>query len=748
MHAIMPDSDLDNSAVALVNHINAAITNVRLYPPKSALIVSSMERLNAAFAHLLSQTPAISYAESGKKLLIQGEPLAEKTQNRPQIKAFMAMLLEYGIKSITFKQGLTSPEINDFLQLLGNPPDDVSAGGLQELMAQKGINNIRIDEKIYVERGSDQSIVAGMDFTDEEIGRAVFGEQAVSAEARAQLREMAGNPEWLSRVFQAGVRQLLDSAEGLSTEENARQLGLLIDSLTDISDLERKEVLSSLVGSMAEMEERVLFTLFAHNLETVFGTNMFENLVNGLDENRFKQVYGRVEQMMAANSPSGGAPLGHVLELMRRTEKAKSIGFSGAGSEADTQTAKNDASRLAARELKMGFNRLLSGDVTVLPSLTEMDEMGRALATFVAKGQPPLLNILFDKLLLGLQSADPRVKESAGEVAAALDDALAGAGRLNERFEFSKRLVTWLKHEKSMSKAFELVSAKMESIAQSLIRDERIRDAAPVLEAYQFLEAGDPARDEAIQALAAKQLENLVSDEFLDFLLREKTAKTGELSEEDDYSLELMGTAIIERLFDRLYNSHNRSERNRIVQLITRIGAPARRPLLERLRQGGPWFYVRNLVMLLGRIGDEQHMNTLSRCLEDSDFRVQREAVLAIQNIGGTEAGDLLLKRLEDVSDPVKSVIISVLGMMNYQKALPYLIMKLEDRGLGESREARAEINAKICEALGRMGDARARPLLEQVARSRKIFWASAYDPKVRAAAASALAHIEQAGTG
>ncbi len=480
---------MDTSAVALVNHINAAITNVRLYPPKSALIASSMERLNAAFTDLLSQTTAISYSESGKKLLVQGEPLAEKTQNRPQIKAFMAMLLKFGIKSITFQQGLTSREINDFLQLLGNPPDaGGDASGLQELMAQKDIRHIRIDEKIYVERGGDQSIVAGMAVSDEEIGRAVFGEQGVSAEARAQLREMASNPEWLSRVFQAGVRQVLDSAENPSSGEKARQLALLVDSLTDISDLERKEVLSSLVSSMAEMEEGVLFALFAHNLETVFGRNMFENLVNGLDEGRFKQVYGRVEQMMAADSPNAGAPLGHVLELLRGTQQAKTLGFSGPDSETDPQAAKSDSARVSARELKMGFNRLLSGEVTVLPRLAEMSGMNRALDTFVSKGQPPLLNILFDKLLQGLQNADPRVKESAGEVAAALDDSLAAAGRLNERFEFSKRLVTWLKHEKTMSKPFEQVSAKLEAIAQALIRNGRIRDAAPVLEAYQFQE--------------------------------------------------------------------------------------------------------------------------------------------------------------------------------------------------------------------------------------------------------------------
>jgi len=128
--------------------------------------------------------------------------------------------------------------------------------------------------------------------------------------------------------------------------------------------------------------------------------------------------------------------------------------------------------------------------------------------------------------------------------------------------------------------------------------------------------------------------------------------------------------------------------------------------------------------------------------LDDSDFRIQREAVLAIQNFGGEKAGKVLLNRLDRVSDETKPMIISVFGLMNYRDALPYLIMSLENRSLGQTKAASVEINAKICEALGRMGDAKALPVLEKVARTRGFLGLKTYDPKVKTAAEKALTEI------
>ena len=145
----------------------------------------------------------------------------------------------------------------------------------------------------------------------------------------------------------------------------------------------------------------------------------------------------------------------------------------------------------------------------------------------------------------------------------------------------------------------------------------------------------------------------------------------------------------IERLLDRLHSSGNRSERNRILQVLTQIGNPAAAPIIERLKQAGPWCYIRNLIMLLGRIGNESHVNVLDPLIKDEDPRVQREAVFAVLNIGGKKKGEILINYLYSVDDEVKGLIISGLGTIKYHQAVSKMIDILESQALGKTKKSK-----------------------------------------------------------
>ena len=751
----MPETATPHKAIELLNHLNAAITNVRLYPPASALIARSIDRLNGSLAAILADEPAIVYAESEKNLLIQGAPLSEKEQQKPQIQSFLTMLLERGIKSLSFEQGTTDTELNAFVQLLGNPPaDQEGAGELKQLLAERQISHILIDEKIYVERDAGQSILSEMDISDEDIARAVFGEAAVSEEAMDTLRELARQPEWLSRVFQTGVKQAAASGHPLRSDLSER-FSRMIDDLAAFSPVDRQEISQAIIDDKADMVDSVLQTLLTQNLNSIFGARFFEEIAQSLDRETFDRLLARVEEMVQAAPAEAEESLREVLQALnaagypREAEKAeppeKTVG-PGSKDAAPAEAAASDATgvKSPAEDIKTALNQLLKGDTEVLPRLTLMAGINQAVEKLAATGRAETVNALFDRLMEGLESSDTAVKDGAAEMIANMDQQMAANNRLTERIEWSKKLSEWVKQEAEISAAFETVSRQLQEMSENLIRQDRAEDAAHILEAYHFLESGNLSKDQAVQALAANMLQNLATDDILELLLKEKSEKSQRDGEADIYSLVILGTTTIERLLDRLRDSHNRQERNRIVQVVTRIGEPAVQPVVERLNQEGPWYYIRNLVLLLGRIGNAGHMALAEQFLEDSDFRIQREAVLAIQNIGRERAGKVLLNRLDKVSDEAKAMIVSVLGLMNYRDALPYLIMSLENRSLGQTKEATVEINAKICEAMGQMGDAKARPVLEKVIRFRSLLGRKTYDPKVKSAAEKALAKISR----
>jgi hypothetical protein len=745
----MPASSPNDKEIGLIGHINAAVTNMRLYPPTSALIQKSVSRLEAAFEEIFGHWGTLTYAESEKNLLVQGEPLSTKEQKKPQIRSFLSLLRELGIKSVSFEKGLAGAEIQTFLHLLSAPAEEGTSagGGFSGRLAGAELPHIRVDERIYVEHNADRSILAGMQVGHEVIERAVFGDTAVSKKSRDRLREMAKDPEWVSHVFEAGVRHLVSESTDMSQEAIRERLSGLIDAVGHISSRKRKDLLIDITRTMAETKEAEVFAALSRNVAAIFGKGDFREAAGSMDRHTFQKIYRRLVGSLQASPSEVDPQLRQTLELMGRVGKEKRFEASDRESgpeERGVDGASASIAGIEAEGLQSLFARIFKGDVSVLPRLEALEGADEAFSKLASEGRQTTLRLLAARLAEGLSLTDPEVRSSAAEVFKKFDRLLAESGRTSERVELGAALTAWASRQAGLSETFETVSRHLQELSLELIREGRVRDVVPILEVYRRMKSGDLSADEALQAFSANLLQSLVTEDILDLLLRKKGEESLDQQTEDVCRLLCDNETFVGRLLDRLHDSPNRTERNRVIQLVTRIGKPAVGAVLQRLSRKGPWYYRRNLVLLLGRIGDEEHVETIERHLDDSDFRVQREAVLALQNLCGREAGKRFLQHLDRINDDVKPVIISVLGMIDYQQAIPYLMMKLEKRDLGKTKEAKAAINAKICETLARMGDARVVPLLTKIARPKKLMGSLTYDPRVREAAVRALSEFDR----
>ena len=106
----MADLDVIQKALDALVLMNTAIKNVRLYPPTSASIISTIDKLHYAFQEMFQTREEITFAESEKTVLICGEPLNQKDQERTHVKALLQLLLNYGLKSLSFRKGLEKTE--------------------------------------------------------------------------------------------------------------------------------------------------------------------------------------------------------------------------------------------------------------------------------------------------------------------------------------------------------------------------------------------------------------------------------------------------------------------------------------------------------------------------------------------------------------------------------------------------------------------------------------------------------------
>ncbi|MBU0988997.1 MAG: hypothetical protein KJ823_02310, partial [Proteobacteria bacterium] len=164
----MTDPVIIEKAIEAIVVLNATITNLRLYPPTSSMISNSIERADTFLQAIFEQEDSVVFAESEKSLIISGLALNEKDQKRPQVIAFIQLMLNFGIKSIVFEKGLDRDELLTFLKAVGQKPENViREDGLERLMTGK-IRHILLDQKLYVAVDKDQRVVSAGEIRDRE----------------------------------------------------------------------------------------------------------------------------------------------------------------------------------------------------------------------------------------------------------------------------------------------------------------------------------------------------------------------------------------------------------------------------------------------------------------------------------------------------------------------------------------------------------------------------------------------------
>ncbi len=745
----MNNDDIQKSVIDLISSMNTAINNIRLYPPTSALIVTAVNRIHTAMVGILKHSDTIEYGEAERSLLVQGEPLSEKEQVRLPIFSFLKVMLGWKIRSLSFKKGISNRELLNFIQIIGQNPEDLTDDkNVRQQIQEHKITHIQIDEKIYVEKDSGQSIVAGMDISDENIAKHILGDQPFSKEILESLRSFATDPEWISRVFETGIKQLMEEEKGRSSKDVSEIFARMMTVFETASDADKSEISKYLINSITEMDDDGLMTVLTQNLDEVFGENFLDILIKELDDIKFQMFIGRIGKMVNTGGGDGECGLPQIVtnrqhaSLMTNIKKVQFLSESEQNYSGLGDKSKFDEYAHRAGQLGSALSGILKCQAMISHERIMLDRMEETVENLLKNEKYATIVTLFGQMGHLLLNKDHEIRSAGAKLLSKIDEKFDVTGYLDERILLSQKLAEWIMHETEFSPIYEKIVGQLEELTRTLIEKNRFLDAEKILQSVNLVCQESLNRVKEIRNAVLKMLQNLATEDILTKVFEDSGSGGAKRVNENIGCLVILGSVKIERLLDMLHDSQKLSERNRIIRVISEIGAPCVKAVSQRLQQDVPWFYVRNLTLLLGRIGSASDIKLLEHLLKDKDPRIQREAALAIQNIGGTTAGKVLYKNLHTVDDEVKSTVISVVGIFKYREAVPGLIEILESKTPGRSKKEKIDIMINICEALGRIGEEKAVPVLKRIIRT-KGFLTKVYDPTVRIAAKEALNKIQ-----
>jgi HEAT repeat protein len=179
----------------------------------------------------------------------------------------------------------------------------------------------------------------------------------------------------------------------------------------------------------------------------------------------------------------------------------------------------------------------------------------------------------------------------------------------------------------------------------------------------------------------------------------------------------------------RLLSDESWQVRARAISVIGELHERSLLPELHRALEDSSLFVRERVTRVLQTVGDRSSLPPLREALSsESDAAVRGNIAEALAKIGGATELPALSRLLQhDQDDGVRARTAFALGDAGIGAAVDPLILALGDRS--------ASVRERAAEALGKIGDPRARPALEKSGRNDP-------DSAVRASAAAALGKL------
>lgn len=194
--------------------LKVAVALLRLYPPDSPQVLRATTGAYQALLAVLSATGTgvLSAVENG--LMWNGQRVSSTSSAAES--AWLTLVREAGIKSITFRSGLTLEELVTFLHALTVKFWDVKEGReINRQLAERRVLRIAVDEVVYVAVGEGDLVIPeaarkieGGDTRLSELMRSLdqaidaTAAQGIASEARLEVmkRLLEKDPTLLERV--------------------------------------------------------------------------------------------------------------------------------------------------------------------------------------------------------------------------------------------------------------------------------------------------------------------------------------------------------------------------------------------------------------------------------------------------------------------------------------------------------------------------------------------------------------------
>jgi len=139
--------------------LTVAVKNMRVYPEGSQVVEQGVAAVKQRLLELLERVEAVTFAEEGQVLQINGEPAAS-IGLLPVAQDLLRIYADHGIRRCTFERGMTAADLMGLLKILSGPSKGVQhdVGYWDGRLKTEGITHVHVFPVIFLAAGAGKTV--------------------------------------------------------------------------------------------------------------------------------------------------------------------------------------------------------------------------------------------------------------------------------------------------------------------------------------------------------------------------------------------------------------------------------------------------------------------------------------------------------------------------------------------------------------------------------------------------------------
>jgi hypothetical protein len=680
-----------------IKELNVSRTKAGMYPPDHPEITRSIDRAYSILRKLNETWASLTLGVTKDGLLLAGERLDPRST---VFKDFAVALSRRDIASITLIKGLRQEELHRFHQIMNTDPEEIrEAGGVNEMMRHANMNHILIqtvdyrhfhltEEEEIAQIASKESGGRHVDIWQSFVQHLISGRLAKEGQGTAMDSWGSVDPLQLSQFIN---EHRFDPNRAIRIYED-----IIRSQLGQVCDLQTMEKLNTLLHNLRPELRRQFLSVTFDNVRD--GEN---ELLGGFDDELVLEMLQNANDEGREISPTLLALVHELSSVAGPSPVASGQGWSG--------QSFGDSGTLSPEQFRKLFDRE-SYESYVDPEYSSTLEhlsgvRGRAGTAYrVSEAESKLPEKQRSS------AASNRMADLAPEFQAALDEG-------QQIIRISGILVS-LMGQGVDGEEYEAFAGKLVEYAPELLNSGEFE---LLLQIVKTLRRHTTSMPTVISGIAEKSLASFTDSYFVSKTAQAFKNCRGRKIQELSAFFMALGSSCVPKLMDMYALQEFPASDRALAGLLMHFREAAVEEAQARLTD--PRVHVvRNLLAFIQSNGDRSCIPTVTPLLRHESHHVRSDALSILLSYQDDGILEPLRTALRSKIREESSIAVMLAGLHRVGEVVEDLVRLIK---LTVFRRLDHKRNEEILRALGRIGDPKAMPVLEKLAKKSWVLYPS-----------------------